>query len=155
QEFIADQVAARIAGAADLSSALRRVTAVAPIFSSYVRDEVMPVVRAGFLPPIAGGFDEFLRADRIADASQRIIAAAENDGRTDLFDTHPSLKDRLVALGSVSDASAAHSGELASDLLGDVDKHAQMLAEFALGRDAIAKLKPIEWSVVGESVFAV
>jgi heat shock protein HtpX len=156
QEFIADQVAARIAGAPDLAGALRRVTAVAPVFSSYVRDEVMPVLQAGFLPPIAEGFDEFLRADRIADASQRIIDEAENDGRTDLFDTHPSLRDRLAALSSSGDVSGPASiGGPASSLIGDVDKYAQLLAEFALGRDEIRKLKPIDWNVVGESVFAV
>lgn len=44
QEFIADQVAARIAGAPALASALRRITALGPLFSSYVRSEVMPVV---------------------------------------------------------------------------------------------------------------
>jgi heat shock protein HtpX len=156
QEFIADQVAARIAGTPDLAGALRRVTAVAPVFSSYVRDEVMPVLQAGFLPPIGGGFDEFLRADRIADASQRLIDEAENDGRTDLFDTHPSLRDRLAALDTVGDPSApSHPREPASSLIGDVDKHAKLLAEFALGQDEIRKLKPIDWNVVGESVFAV
>jgi len=155
QEFIADQVAARIAGTPDLAGALRRVTAVAPVFSSYVRDEVIPVLQAGFMPPIAGGFEEFLKADRIAVASQRMIEAAERDGQTDLFDTHPSLRDRLAALGPIGDAAPAPTGGPASVLIGDVDQHAHLLAEFALGRDAIRKLKPIDWNVVGESVFAV
>jgi hypothetical protein len=156
QEFIADQVAARIAGSPDLASALRRVTAVAPAFTSYVTEEVMPVLQAGFLPPIAGGFDEFLRADRVADASQRIIDAAESGGQTDLFDTHPSLRERLAALGPAGDVSApAHTGGPASALITDTDKLALILVEFAVGRDVFRKLKPIAWNLVGESVFAV
>ncbi len=109
QEFIADQVAARIAGTPDLASALRRITAVAPLFSSYLRDEVMPVLQAGFLPPIAGGFDEFLKADPVAASSQRIIDAAEDEDRTEVFDTHPPLRDRLAALGQAGDVGSTRT----------------------------------------------
>ena len=58
QEFIADQVAARVAGARAQARALRRVTAATPLYPSYFNSEVMPVVQAGFLPPIAAGFEE-------------------------------------------------------------------------------------------------
>jgi Zn-dependent protease with chaperone function len=156
QEFIADEVAARVAGAPTVASALRRITALPPLFSSYVSDEVLPVLRAGFLPPIATGFDEFLRADRIAGVSQQIIHAAEEEGHTDLFDTHPSLRDRLAALGPRHDVNAPEDvGEPASILITEPEKQARALVEFAWGREAIGKLKPIDWAMVGDSVFAV
>ena len=156
QEFIADQVAVRITGASELASALRRVTAVAPALSSYVRDEVTPVLQAGFLPPIAGGFDEFLRADRIADASQRIVDAAEREGQTDLFDSHPSLRDRLAVLGKAGDVGAPpRTAAPASSLVDSVDRQSRILLEFAFGSETVGKLKPITWDLVGESVLAV
>jgi len=154
QEFIADQVAARVAGAANLANALRRVTALTPAYSSYLHEEVLPVLEAGFLPPIAGGFDEFLRADSIAEASQRFVNIAETDGRTDLFDTHPSLRDRLTALSQAEDVCGSSAGEPARVLVGDVDKQARSLVEFAWGRETVGRLKPIAWNVVGETVFA-
>src|SRR5205085_12137526 len=43
QEFIADQIAARVAGHQAAGSALRRVTAIAPLFSAYIGNEVLPV----------------------------------------------------------------------------------------------------------------
>jgi heat shock protein HtpX len=156
QEFIADQVAARVAGAPTVASALRRVTAVAPLYSFYVRDDVVPVLEAGFLPPLANGFTEFLKTGRIADASQRIVGAAEDSGETDLFDTHPSLRDRLAALGDGPEMTSRgdDSADSASTLLDNPDAQARALLEFAIGRENIRKLKPIDWAVVGESVFA-
>lgn len=154
QEFIADQVAMRVAGAADFANALRRVTALTPAYSSYLHKDVAPVLEAGFLPPIAGGFDEFLRADGVAEASQRFVNIVETDGRTDPFDTHPSLRDRLAALSQAEDVCGSSAGEPARVLVGDVDKHARSLVEFAWGRETVEKLKPIHWNVVGETVFA-
>ena len=155
QEFIADEVAVRVVGAAAVASALRRVTALTPLFSSFVQSELLPVLQAGFLPPLVSGFDQFLKADRIADASRQIVDAVEAEGATDLFDTHPSLRDRLAALGPEQDVSpAADPGESAAALLGDPEGQARALVEFAWGPETIGRLKPIEWAGVGESVIA-
>jgi hypothetical protein len=106
-------------------------------------------------PPIAAGFDAFLTADHVADASRRIIEETEASGRTDSFDTHPSLRDRLAAIGREPDAAGASAGsESAAVLIGDSDEQASALLEFALGRATFDTLKPIEWSAVGHSVFA-
>jgi heat shock protein HtpX len=117
QEFIADQVAARIAGTPVVASALRRITALAALYSSYMTAEVLPVLPAGFLPPVAEGFDGFLKAGSIAEASQRIISQAEAQSHTDIFDTHPSLRDRLAAFGSNVTGTPAECGESAATLL--------------------------------------
>ena len=155
QEFVADQVAARTVGAAELASALRDVTALAPVYSAYLSSEVMPALQAGFLPPLARGFDEFLRADQVARTSQQIIDTVEREAETDVFDSHPSLRDRLSALGVDGAAHVLEQGEAqASTLIADVDGQARSLVEFALGPEAVRKLKPIDWNLVGESVFA-
>jgi Zn-dependent protease with chaperone function len=155
QEFVADQVAARTAGGSALASALRRITALAPLYSSYLTNEVLPTLRAGFLPPVAEGFKDFLKADRIVDASRRIIEAAEEHGQTDLFDTHPSLRDRLAALSLERDRDVpSDQVEPAVALIGNPSNLARALVEFALGPDATSKLAPIAWNLVGESVFA-
>ena len=70
QEYIADQVAARVAGVDTMATALRRVSVAAPLYAAYLNEEVTPALNAGLIPPIAAGFNEFLAADRI-DATAR------------------------------------------------------------------------------------
>src|SRR6185436_7660011 len=60
QEFVADATAARVAGTASTINALKRVDVIAPAYSSYLQNEVLPVLRAGFLPPITEGFDQYI-----------------------------------------------------------------------------------------------
>jgi Zn-dependent protease with chaperone function len=97
QEFMADRIAAGVSGAAAMSSALRRVTALAPTFSSYLSNEVAPVLRAGFLPPITGGFDDFRRDERFLSLAQKTI----EDGR----EAQVARRERDLGLGD--DAAGA------------------------------------------------
>lgn len=155
QEFVADQVAARVAGGPALGSALRRITALAPIFSAYVSQDVLPVVQAGFLPPIASGFDEYLRADRIVTNSQKLIEEAVIDERTDPFDTHPNLRDRLACLGLSNDAfTTSDADEGARTLVASIEKQGLELAKFSFGTDAVRRLRTIDWASVGDTVYA-
>lgn len=156
QEFIADRVAARVAGAPALASALRQLTALAPSFSAYLSTEVAPVMRAGFLPPIAHGFGEFIRDERIAALSRQTIADAEANPSTDEFDTHPCLHDRVAALAALGSGPAVSPAdrERASKLLPDLERQATALLRFAVGDDTMGKLKPVTWDVVGDCVYA-
>jgi len=124
---------------------------------SYVRDDVMPVVAGRIPSAIARGFDEFLKADRIADASQRNqLNAAESEGQTDLFDTHPSLRDRLAALGPAGDVGgAAHTGGPASgpDWPMPTRRPGSLWSSLSDATPS-GNMKPIDWNLVGESVHA-
>jgi heat shock protein HtpX len=50
QEFLADEISARVAGADAAISALRRTSALAAAHPAYMYGDVMPVVQAGYLP---------------------------------------------------------------------------------------------------------
>jgi len=156
QEFIADRIAAGIAGAAAMSSALRKVTALAPTFSSYLSNELGPVLRAGFLPPITTGFDDFLRAERILALSQRTIEEAQSSSVTDELDTHPCLRDRLEALKPLRDRRSygANGDAPASALLLDMEAQATALMRFVVGAETFGKLQPLAWDAVGDRVYA-
>src|SRR5215813_6253419 len=54
QEFVADQLAARIVGAQPLASALRSGAAASMGFRSYWSHEYLPVLNAGYRPPLMG-----------------------------------------------------------------------------------------------------
>ena len=155
QEFIADRTAAGVAGAAAMSSALKRVSTAGPLFSAYLDQEVGPVLNAGYLPPVSAGFKEFLGSHRIGAISAQLLARAEAAEETDPFDTHPCLRDRLAALQSAPAITpAAECTEpAAAALLGNPDAHTRALLEAVAGADAVRKLKPIEWDAVGPTVY--
>jgi len=154
QEFIADQVAARVAGAANLASALRRVTGLTPAYALYLDEEVLPVLQAGFLPPVVDGFKAFLGTEKITGVARRFVEHAESHDQTNAFDTHPRLRDRLAALGAAHNIAGVFAIEPASTLIDDPEAYVRPLLKRYLGIDAVDNLKPIDWTRVAESVFA-
>jgi len=153
QEFVADAVAARVAGAATQAAALRRVTTAAAAFDLFMEVEVVPVLRAGFLPPLTEGFRTFCESGEVAARMAGLLHEAETSGESSPFDTHPPLRERLAALGD----PPAQSGPLAESALGlleSPEQAARSLLEWAAGHDAVAALRAIEWEEVGDRVVA-
>ena len=154
QEFIADRIAAKVTSTVAAASALRQTTALAAAFHAYLGQELVPVMQAGFMPPIAGGFAAFLREDRIAEFSRLVVEQEVREGTTDQFDTHPSLKERLEALGDSSSVQSAAAGECgsAAALLPNAEQQVAALARFSFGAQTVEGLRPLAWCEVGESV---
>ena len=155
QELIADAAAARVAGATAMTCALRRVNAVAPAYRLYFQRDVFPVLRAGFLPPIAQGFDQFLLTPRSRDFATLHISAAQRPRKARRHDTHPPLSERLEALGSSGAAAVLPDViEPTSMLLSSPDGFTNELMRRALGERTIHALTPIQWRDVATTVYA-
>lgn len=88
QEFVADALAARTVGAQPLSEGLRKVEGAAPAFQAYWQSECLPVLGAGFRPPIAEGFADFVQSRQVAKAMDEQVAQSLAAGTTDPYDTH-------------------------------------------------------------------
>ena len=131
QEYIADQVAARVAGVDAMASALRRVSVAAPLYAAYLHEEVAPALNAGLIPPIAAGFNEFLAADRTGVTARHLLQASRSAAQTNVFDTHPSLGERLAALGVAASSDLPNIGMPAAALLED---HRAVRARAGRGR---------------------
>jgi heat shock protein HtpX len=153
QEFVADRTAARVAGAGPVMSALRRVGTLAPAYAAYLKSEVMPVLRSGFLPPIAAGFDSYIGHPPTAAFFDKLMAEQPAMPDNGQFETHPPLADRIKALGELRPHVAAPDRHSASPVLSDVDAHAQSLLGHALGDDVLAGLRRIQWEDVGRVVY--
>ena len=143
QEFVADELAARAVGAKPLADGLRSVHKVAPAYDYYWRSECAPVLHAGFLPPLADGFNQFINAANIAQKMDQHLEEQLADGKVDPFDTHPPLKDRVAAV-----AHLPAGPELAEDLpavshLEDVPGLERELVTQLAGPETVAKLKAI------------
>src|SRR5262245_55366474 len=143
QEYIADELAARVVGAAPMTSALRKVHATTPAFSAYWQSEVMPVLSSGFLPPIMSGFAQFLQVKAIADDLQKHVSETEADSATDPYDTHPSLRERIAALGALPSGSRGDDRP-ATTLLTDVDKWERRMLDSLFGAEQLQTLKPVD-----------
>ncbi len=154
QEFVADEVSARVTSSAAAAEALQRVAVAAPAFSWYYQMEVVPALRSGVLPPLAGGFDAFLNSARVNETLTRIRAESPDRGEH-AFDTHPPLEQRLEALASVTtDTPHLPARAPASTLINNLETLAQSLLSFSASPEAVKTLRPVEWRDVGELVYA-
>jgi len=98
QEFAADQLAARTVGAIPMIEGLRKLAHGAIAFDAYWRNEVVPLIEAGFQPPLAEGFTRFLAEPAVM---KGVTAAADErlaKARPDPYDSHPPDAERITAL---------------------------------------------------------
>jgi Zn-dependent protease with chaperone function len=98
QELSADAVAARIAGPQTMASALQKIQGAAPAWEAYWMNEVFPVFRAGYMPPLADGFGRFIQSNTIILKVNQIIEKETSQSQTNPYDSHPSLHDRIAAI---------------------------------------------------------
>jgi heat shock protein HtpX len=147
QELAADALAARVAGTAAQVGALRRTAACGPAFDGYWSNEVVPALANGLRPPIGAGFREFLSVERIDAAVRRELDTALERDEHDPYDSHPTLRQRLAALGAGPDDDRAVEGPPASTLLRD---HAGLEAGVvrALAGDLVDTMPEATWSDV-------
>src|SRR6185295_1862446 len=97
----ADNLAARTTGATALRQGLEKIHRTSPAFAAYWNGDVMPLLDTGFRAPLAEGFSRFLAAPAIAEQVDTLLAQELAEGKSDPYDTHPSLKDRLAALAGL------------------------------------------------------
>jgi hypothetical protein len=153
QEFTADRLAANTVGARPLAAGLRAVHGGATAFMPYWNSEVMPVLNAGFRPPLAEGFRQFVAHVSIADAIAQSVDREIAEGQADPYDTHPTLRERLAAISALSDHAPPADDPPAITLLDNiVDLELRLIARLAdEGRGRA--LKPVAWDDVGTTVY--
>jgi heat shock protein HtpX len=151
QEFEADALAARTVGARPLTTGLRTIFGAALAYDGYWRNEVVPVLSAGFLPPLADGFAQFLREPRVADAINEATQEEMTKPTIDPYDSHPSLPDRIKALEGLPPGPEPASELPALSLLENASGAEAPLAASLLKPGAPA-LRPVTWPDVGIEV---
>jgi heat shock protein HtpX len=153
QEFVADETAARISGAAPMVSALKKVAMLAPAYSAYLQQEVLPILQYGFLPPLAEGFDRFIASPETRTAFDKMAREQTGDTAGE-FDTHPPLSERVAALERLPVVLTANTTDRSVPMLANPEKHARLLLEHNAGTDSIRQLNAIQWDDVADSVYA-
>ena len=152
QEFIADEVAANVAGATAMASALRKTHGAAVAFDGYWRSEVGPVLNSGYLPPLTAGFARFMQTERVNTVIERAIKTEEAEGETDAYDTHPPLRERVAALAACRQGDAGDTRPAMSLLLDATSWERRLLAA-AIDEEWAGSLKPLSWDNVIDAVY--
>lgn len=152
QEFVADEVAARAAGAGVMISGLRAVHATSVAYQNYVQQELAPVVNRGYLPPVSPGFERYLGVSGMDAFLAAVVQYEEEQGTTDPFDTHPSLKERIAALKKFPEGSPGDTRR-ASVLLNDRARYDRLVHGPESAAAWAHELEPIEWDKVVEAVY--
>jgi Zn-dependent protease with chaperone function len=152
QEFVADAMAARLAGAGALASGLRTIHSAGLAFGPFWANEMVPVLARGYRPPLLEGFARFLASPSVSTAVEKLFASELAEGSVDPYDTHPPLRERLAALGAVSAAPPAGTPERAISLLGPdlAGLEAEMLG-FSAHR---VKLRELSWEQAVDAIWA-
>ena len=153
QEFVADATAAKVAGVAQAISALKRVEFIAPAYGSYLNNEVLPVLRAGFLPMVGEGFDRYLAdpdmAQLFQDYAKQAIGAEVGE-----YDSHPPTAERVAALERIKQKPRENPKDATAVMLKEPERHIRALMDHMYGKENVSKLKPIKWDEVGAKVYA-
>jgi len=119
QELSADRVAARCAGVAPLVEGLKKTHGGALAHQMYLRNELLPIVEDGRLPPVGEGFSRFMRTELVMKILDGVVAGELAEDKDDPYDSHPPLRERIAALegfdGAVHDLDARPSIDLVAN----------------------------------------
>jgi Zn-dependent protease with chaperone function len=151
EEFAADARAAQRGGREVYSETLRRLEAYAPAFDAYWANEVAPLLSSGRRPPIGAGFSAFIRAEPIDRAANEHLERELAEGKTDPYDSHPSLAERIAALQHLPPGDPDESPP-AEALVDNPLALERAQAVHLFGADA-GTLPPVEWDAVGAEVY--
>lgn len=146
QEYAADQMAAKVEGAGALISGLKQIHRGALAWNSYLQMEVLPLVSAGYSPPLGSGFSRFLAAPSVQTQVEQRLEKELAEGKADPFDSHPSLPERIAALQALASGDEQDQ-RLAIELL-DNPQSADTSVIVA-GKP----LRPLAWDSVLERVW--
>jgi len=153
QEYRADELACAVAGAAALSDGLQTVEGAAQALTEFWWAELVPSLQAGYRPPIAEGFGRFLRAPHVAASIKEHVETVMRESRSNAYDTHPPLRDRIAAMRVPNLEPNAQLGEPAASLLNNTDSLELQIIGVVAPRLDTSSLKQVNWAAIGHEVY--
>lgn len=119
QELAADALAVRLVGRAPMVRALETVSVFGPMYEAYLAADVVRVLAHGVVPEdLVDGFHQ-LRAHLHANGTEAKITEQVRTEKTDPWDNHPSLGDRVAAMNALDDGPTVEDERTALDLFVD------------------------------------
>lgn len=154
QEYTADALAATIVGPAPLIGGLKLVSSGAPAFDGYWQSEMRYILGSGYLPPIMEGFCMYMSAPSVSNILSRYAEEELARAKTNPYDTHPSLPERIAALQRYPEKKRSENPTAPSiSLLNNIDELEKQLLITLAGSEPVGKLVPITWAEAAEKVW--
>jgi Zn-dependent protease with chaperone function len=148
-EYRADELAGNIAGAQSLIDGLTAVHGASAALPLFWRSEMLPALEAGYRPPLANGFAQFIKVPNIAAAVQDRVKKELQEPTTNAYDTHPPLKDRVAALQSNAVSRQDTGNTPAIALLDSLDGIEVELLQSIIRNRQVDTLKAVPWDRIG------
>jgi heat shock protein HtpX len=152
KEYRADELASLVAGGQPLVQGLRKIHGAAMAWGPYWNSEVVPVLNLGCKPAIADGFSRFLAAPQIEVQVTKGIEKEIAEGKTEPYDTHPPLRDRIAAIEKLEAAPGEKDEELAISLLEQPALTELQFLELVNPNLAKNPLRHVGWDEIGQTV---
>lgn len=154
QEYVADALSASVVGKQAVIETLKDIHRVAPAFNAYWDKEVLPIFSNGYRPPIAAGFSQFLRVKSIHEAMDNLLEDSLKSGKSDPYDSHPALPERIQAISALPVIAPASANTApAIQLLTNITEMELSMLRVLFGKDKIDPLKPVTWEDTGEAIY--
>lgn len=148
QEYAADALGAEMFGADAMAGALRQVHAFDAEWSVYFNEALLPAVNRGARLPVLEGFRRFSASTDKRPSVLQALARADAEAPHP-FDSHPSLEERLMALGASAGSDLPGSGGALHLLGGEAEAERLWYECFTRGM-----LCDTDWEAFGEAVLA-
>ena len=152
KEYRADELASLVAGGEPLVRGLRKIHGAAMAWGPYWNSEVVPVLNLGCMPAIADGFSRFLAAPQIEVQVTKGIEHEIAEGKTEPYDTHPPLRDRIAAIEKLEADAGENVDELAISLLDQPALTELQFLELVNPNLAKNSLRHVGWDEIGQTV---
>jgi heat shock protein HtpX len=117
QEYRADELACLVVGCQPLIDGLRAIHGAAMVWPLYWQSEVAPLLGESVLPAIGDGFTRFMAVPHISEAVRKNIEKNLQEAKTNPYDTHPPLRDRISAIEKLPALSTPEDTQPATTLL--------------------------------------
>ena len=152
KEYRADELACLVAGVEPMVQGLRKIHGASMAWAPYWNSEVVPVLDLGCKPAIADGFSRFLSAPQIEVQVTQGIEREIAEGKTEPFDTHPPLRDRIAAIEKLDAKPGEQDQEKAISLLEQPEVTELQFLELLNPKLAKNSLRQVGWNEIGKTV---
>ena len=152
QEFRADELACIVAGPQPLIDGLRAINGAGPAWPTYWKTEVAPLLNDGAIPGIGDGFARFVASPAIAKQIDNILGQQLLKAKSDPYDTHPVLRDRIAAAAKLPSFTEQRETLKALSLLENVPQTELKFVQALSPRYATAALLQVTWDHLASSV---
>lgn len=153
EEFAADALAANTFGAGPGMAGLGKVASLSMAFDAYFNREYVPALNGGTRPPLSDGFSRFLAVPGIQKGLTEIDRHEAEEAKAHPYDSHPSTRERLVALQDIPPGETPTDDPLAITLIDDLPSLEQALLTFIVKPEYLNGLRAVSWDEIGEAVY--